>query len=623
MTILAGIIRHDGRCVPEAWISRITEVVTGTAGGAAAVIRPSATGDAVFIAPSKSVTDSEAGPLLLCDARLNAPDGAGPDLQRQRDAQALARAYGRSGDAMAQTLDGDFILARWQGDTRCLHLVSSPLCTRAFFYVAQDDVFAFSSTLRPLLALPFVSRDLDDGTIGRVLSFDGSGPADATYYRAIKRLPAAHRLDLDRGRLSVRSPPERIPIQRAPARAKAEDAAETARRLLIEAVESRMGAGETIAVHLSGGLDSSAIACIAARHLAKQGRRLLAICSVLPKGHTGPETDEREFIDAVLAQEDTIDPIWVEMPPDSDPLAALPRWFECLCEPPYSTVTHVEERLGEVARAHGADVALSGFGGDFFLSAMVMPTPAAALLQGRWAAAGAELWRLARNGDVPWPRLVRHQLLAPLRARSRASQSDLDPGCATTALLDRVERQEGRRPMTTVPAMARASAHETMRFILAPGHVERVLPAMRQVFLEQFGQDLRFPLMDPRLVAFVLGLPEEELSRNGQSRSLMRRAMSGILPEAVRLRPDKGPAFAPALAAHCASARPALRAWAEAASPLCWEYVDRPRFNAALDAVEPTGRSGWRKDMFTVLLTGGRIARFVDWHARGGAGPWE
>lgn len=623
MTILAGIIRHDGRSVPEAWISRITEVATGTAGGAAAVIRPSATGDAVFIAPSKSVPDSEAGSLLLCDARLNAPDGAGPDLQRPRDAQALARAYGRSGDAMAQTLDGDFILARWQGDTRCLHLVSSPLCTRAFFYVAQDDVFAFSSTLRPLLALPFVSRDLDDGTIGRVLSFDGSGPADATYYRAVKRLPAAHSLDLDRGRLSVRSPPERIPIQRAPARAKAEDAAETARRLLIEAVESRMGTGETIAVHLSGGLDSSAIACIAARHLAKQGRRLLAICSVLPKGHTGPETDEREFIDAVLAQEDTIDPIWVEMPPDSDPFSALPRWFTCLAEPPFSTVTHVEERLGEVARAHGADVALSGFGGDFFLSAMVMPTPAAALLQGRWAAAGAELWRLGRSSDVPWLRLVREQVLRPLKRHYGSSQSDPDPGCATTALLDRVERQEGRRPMTTVPAMARASAHETMRFILAPGHVERVLPAMRQVFLEQFGQDLRFPLMDPRLVAFVLGLPEEELSRNGQSRSLMRRAMSGILPEAVRLRPDKGPAFAPALAAHCASARPALRAWAEAASPLCWEYVDRPRFNAALDAVEPTGRAGWRKDMFTVLLTGGRIARFVDWHARGGAGPWE
>lgn len=618
MTILAGIIRHDGRMVPEEWISCFTQAATPAHGHAPVVIRP--TGDAVFIAPSQGVRDRETAPLLLCDARLDAPDRAGPDLKRHVGADDLAKADGGSLDEVAQALDGDFILALWQGGTRCLRLTSSPLCTRAFFYVVQDDLFAFSSTLRPLLALPFVSRDLDDGTIGRVLCFDGSGPADATCYRAIRRLPSAHSLELDQGRLSVRSPPELIPLKPAPARVKTEDAAETARRLLIEAVECRIGAGETIAVHLSGGLDSSAIACIAARRLRREGRRLLAVCSVLPKAHVGPETDERAFIDAVLAQEDNIDPVWVEMPPDSDPFSALPRWFACLAEPPFSTVTHVEERLGEVARAHGADVALSGFGGDFFLSAMVMPAPAAALLHGRWAAAGIELWRLGRSGDVPWTRLLREQVLRPLKHHFRASRSDPDPGCAAPALLDRLARQEGRRPMPTGPSMARASTHETMRFILAPGHVERILPAARQVFLEQFGQDLRFPMMDPRLVSFVLGLPEEELSRDGQGRSLMRRAMAGILPEAVRLRPSKGPAFAPALAAHCASARPALQAWAEAAAPLCWEYVDRPRFNAALDAVEPTGRAGWRKDMFTALLTGGRIARFLDWHVRSGGG---
>lgn len=623
MTVLAGIIRHDGRMVPEEWISRFTSALfMGATASAAAVIRPRATSDAVFIAPAESVRDTETGALLLCDARLNARDSAGPDLQRSRDADAIASAYGRTGDAVAQTLDGDFILALWQDATRCLQLASSPLCTRAFFYVAQEDVFAFSSTLRPLLALPFVGRELDDGAIGRVLSFDGGGPADATFYRAVKRLPAAHRLDLDRGRFSVRPLPEPVPVPLAPMTVKAGDAAETARRLLIEAVECRIGAGETIAVHLSGGLDSAAIACIAARHLRQQGRRLLAVCSVLPKGHAGPETDERAFIDVVLAQEDNIDPLWVEMPPDSDPFAALPRWFECLAEPPYSTVTHVEERLGEVARAHGADVALCGFGGDFFFSAMVMPAPAALLIRGRWAKAGAELWRLGRGGPTPWSRLLRAQLLGPLKQHYSARPPDLDSGCAATALLDRVERQEGQRPRSTVPAMARATAHETMRFILAPGHVERVLPAMRQVFLEQFGQDLRFPMMDPRLVSFVLSLPEAELNRDGQSRSLMRRAMLGILPEAVRLRPDKGAAFDPALAAHCARARPALRAWAETASPRCWDYVDRARFLAALDAVEPTGRAGWRKDMFSVLLSGGRIARFVDWHARGGVGPW-
>jgi asparagine synthase (glutamine-hydrolysing) len=622
--MLGGIIRHDGISVPDEWIYNFTDAAKGTSFRAKSVVKTYAAGAMVFIAPAECVRAIEPGSLLLCDARLNLFGSAGTGLRRGRGTDAVASAYnGLSNDASAQVVDGDFILALWRDESCHLHLASSPLCTRALFYVAQEGFFAFCSALRPLLTLPIVSRELDDGTISRMLSFDGSGPPDTTFYRAVKRLPAAHRLDLERDQISVRPPPEPVPVSLLPAMVKTEDAAATARSLLVKAVQCRIGTGEIIAVHLSGGLDSAAIACIAARHLRQQGRRLLALCSVLPIGHAGPEKDERAFIEAVLAQEDNIDPVWLEMPSDSNPFSALPRWFECLGEPHYSTVTHVEERLGEVARAHGADVALSGFGGDFFLSARVMPAPAALLVSGRWAEAGAEIWRLGIHGDVPWLRLLREQVWHPLKKHYRPLPPDFEAGCATTALLDRVEGQESRRPRTTVPGMARATAHETMRFILEPGHLERVLPATRQVFLEQFGQDLRFPMLDPHLVAFVLGLPTSELNRDGQSRSLMRRAMSGILPEAVRLRPDKGAAFDPALAAHCALARPALREWAEACSPRSWDYVDRERFLAALDAVEPTGRAGWRKDMFSVLLSGGQMAHFVDWHARGGAKSWR
>ena len=38
----------------------------------------------------------------------------------------------------------------------------------------------------------------------------------------------------------------------------------------------------------------------------------------------------------------------------------------------------------------------------------------------------------------------------------------------------------------------------------------------------------------------------------------------------------------------------------------------------ALEAVEASGRAGWRSDMFSRLLTGGRIAKFIDWHKKSG-----
>ncbi len=622
MTFLAGIVRHDGRAVPGEWISCLARV-----GAAKSEIHtlPSANGAAVFLA-SQGAARALADGALLCDARLDERGALVSRLSRDfalpvdaDDADIVACGYRHLGEDWLGGLVGDFATAAWATASRRLTLASSPLATRALFFVARDGVFAFASTLRALLALPFVSRDLDDGTICRVLSFDGSGPAESTYYAAVRRLPAAHRLILDQGRLSVEAIPSALSTPSAPTVAVRGDAAETARGLLIEAVECRMRSGRTIAVHLSGGLDSSAIACIAARRLKHQGRRLIALCSVLPAGHHGPESDERAFIDAVLDQEDNIDPVWVAAPPDCDPFGALPRWFDCLGEPSYSNVTHAEELLGEAGRAHGVDVVLSGFGGDFFLSAATMPLPAALLLGGRWRAAAAELLQLSRKAGAPgWPGLLRRQLLGPLASRYRSRRNSADLGCAAPELSDRVERLEGVRPSSTIPGMAGATAHETMRYILAPGHLERVLPANRQVFLEAFEQDLRFPLLDSRIVAFVLGLGEEELGRGGQSRSLMRRATVGILPEIIRLRPDKGPAFDPALAAHSAHARSDLRQWVDRAPPICWEYVDKPSFIDALDAVEPTDRAGWRRDMFSALLTGGRIARFIEWHTRPG-----
>jgi asparagine synthase (glutamine-hydrolysing) len=622
MTFLAGIVRHDGRAVPDEWISCLAQA---GAGKAELQRLPSANGDAVFLA-GEGAARAFQDRVLLCDARLDEREDLVSRLSRDftlpfdaEDSDIVACGYRHLGEDWLDGLVGDFAVATWTPESRRLTLSSSPLATRALFYVAQDGLFAFASTLRALLALPFVSRDLDDGAVCRLLSFDGSGPADATYYAAARRLPAAHRLTLDRGRLSVEALAWPIATPSVPGLAVRGDAAETARGLLIQAVECRMRTGRAIAVHLSGGLDSSAIACIAARRLKQQGRRLIALCSVLPAGHVGPESDERAFINAVLEQEDNIDPVWVAAPPDCDPFGALPRWFDCLGEPPYSNATHAEELLGEAGRAHGVDVVLSGFGGDFFVSAATPPLPAALLLRGRWGAAADELFRLGRAaGLADWPVVVRRQLLGPLVARFRAARASADMGCAAPALSDLVERREGTRPRSTVPGMAGATAHETMRHILAPGHLERVLPANRQIFLEAFDQDLRFPLLDARLVAFVLSLSEAELGRGGQPRSLMRRATVGILPEMVRLRPDKGPAFDPALAAHSAHARPGLRRWIDAAPPRCWDYVDKQRLLDALEVVEPVGKAGWRGDMFSALLTGGRMARFIEWHMRSG-----
>lgn len=587
MSFIAGIVRHDSLTIPDDWISALAE-----ASGRAVRTERCGT-NAVFVFDADASRGHDAGAISLCDG----DDGPVPVVLH---------------DAPARPHLEDVARAHWTHAARNLVLSRSPLGTRSIFYVAQDGFFAFASTLPALLALPCVSRTLDDGAIARALCLDGTGPANDTYYAEVRRIPGGHVLTLEAGVLALTPLP--APWYVGAALDEPDDPTDTLRALLIAAVESRLDDGKTIAVHLSGGLDSSTIACIAARRLKQQGRRLIALCSVLPQDHVGPETDERRFIEAVLAQEDNIDPVWITLAKEADPLGALPRAFECLGEPHYSTVTHAEEMLGSVGRAHGVDVVLSGFGGDFFASAHGVPTAELHLRRGRVGAALAELRRQHRVHGTGWWRLLRDHVMRPL-ARWRFVFQNTPAHCATSALLSRVTKREGRRPAASV-AKVRPLPHQEMDHLLVPGHLERVLPGMRQIFEQSHGQDLRFPLLDTRLITLLRNLPETELHRDGQTRSIMRRATVGILPELVRLRPDKGPAFDPALAAHCATARPALQHWVEHAAPECWDYVDRTRFLAALETIRPSDRNGWQREMFSIVLTGGRFAKFIDWHVR-------
>jgi asparagine synthase (glutamine-hydrolysing) len=444
-------------------------------------------------------------------------------------------------------------------------------------------------------------------------------PPEATFYEAVRILPAAQTLVLEGGRLTQKpywSPREGPGITLAGV-----DYAQELRRRLTAAVECRLRGGKRVAVHLSGGLDSSTVACLAARCLKRDGRRLLALCSLLPREHQGPESDERAYIEAVLAQEENIAPVWVRTPVGMEPFGALTRWFDVLAQPSYSNVTHIEEQLGETGRAHGVDVVLSGFGGDLFASIPGQNAIRELLRAGRWGAALSTLGALHREQGASWPRLLRREILSPLLP------SGLRPGqpagaCAGSAHPDLLKHRDARPKRTSAPPLGICSPWEMMRFVLAPGHIERPLAAYTQVFACEFAQEIRFPLLDSRVIEWMLDMPAVQFQLGGWPRSLMRRAMAGILPESIRLRREKGGAFDPAITSRFVAARAGLVRWAEETRDRrCWRYVDRERFLKTLQAVQAAPRGEWRQEFFRIVLSGGIIARFIEWHERGEESP--
>lgn len=659
MRAYAGIIRSGEAAVaepiPEAWTAalqqhwqarslRIVQAPGAVFVGETAALLPlspspaagTPAGALLDPATDSSSDSSATGDWLLLDLRFDVAPVVAADAQAPADADAMAgdaanllsveaedrelarRSWLAHGAEAATRWRGEFAVAHWRPLTRELWLLRDPLGLRSLYYYQTSTLFAFATELPALLALPFVPHKLRVATLADVLCGNPLQPADATYYEALHTVPAGQRLYSRAGQRceaqAYWQPPAIVARGRHDEAAIAEAAA-ALRGQLIAAVECRLRGGRRVAVHLSGGLDSSAVACIAARRLKQDGRRLLALCSALPEAYGGPETDERAHVEAVLAQEDNIDVVWVTPALDADPFAALPRWFKVLAQPAFSNVSHIEELLGEAGRAHGVDIVLSGFGGDFFASWHGSGWIHAQLQSGYWRLALRELQALHRQQGQSWAQLLRREVLAPaLPARLRQwRQSAPQRHCL------RSEFAAGRRAAT--PALATLSPAELMRFVLAPGRLERTTGGLVQVFAQEFAQSLRFPLLDQRLVEFICARPLAQLQFGGWPRALFRRALQGILPESIRWRRDKGGAFDPALMSRLVARREALVAWAQATGDhLCWRYVDREQFLKTLALVEPAGRAHWRPDAFRVLMTGGAVAHFIDWHARNEAG---
>jgi asparagine synthase (glutamine-hydrolysing) len=509
-----------------------------------------------------------------------------------------------------------FALCHWQPQARVLTLASDHLGCRPVYVVRQGDHVLFSTDLPLLLDAPGLNRRLNlRSMVNLLVAADAGRPGD-TLYEDVQRITPGNLWQWGPNRTVCRPLPDGPVSDRARRTCEPKESAQSLRECVISAVHDGLAGAHRPAIHLSGGLDSAALACIAARALRQQGRSLLALCSVLPDGASSPsgEADEREYIAHVLAQEPNIQPVWVVMPPNEHPFAALPQWFSTGGQAPYNTTTHAVARLGEAGRAHGVDVVLNGFGGDLFASASAYGTTTALLQQHRWGAALVQLLGAIRERG---PRALwgefRPLTRRLVRTRAGSERPALITESAWQAFLP--QTMPHQRAGAARRKLERLSAQQIMAAILRPGHLDLPVSGMCQFMSRSYGQTLCLPLLDPRVLAHVLEADPREFTRDGLSRSLFRRAMVGLLPEANRLRADKGPAFDPALMSHIVANRSELQAWAQDSTRPAWQIVDRQTFLAALDQVRPAARGHWRQETFEHVIMGGVIGRFIDWHA--------
>ncbi len=500
----------------------------------------SETGRLVLACDGRIDNRAELCDLLGFESRWSAPDSA-----------IILDAFERWGIASLDRLAGCFAFALWDCETRRLILARSPVLAPPLFYHRGGGNFLFVTMPSALFAIPSVPRAIDESKLADVLA---KSPAArwGTLYRDICRLPTGTAIGLSASsEVGVAwkwglDETRRIRFKRD------EDYIEAFGEVFERVVGEQSRSAGPVGVMMSGGLDSTAVATIAARNLAVKGARLKTFTAIWDEktGQSVPDgyyRDETPFVSAFATRHDNVDATLVE--PDGRSLIhGIDELFPFL-ERPFSNAANRKwiEAIYSRAQEAGVSVLLNGTQGNLTISRDGNGALAGLVREGRgisaataagWLAWHGE-WRKIAGGLAPLLPQSIWLSLQSLRGRSLASASrewlalsPLNPDFASRHRV--VERALGEGYLFGLlsPLQARQTRFEALS--------RQDIGPFDAAFRGRYSVDPRSPAADRRLAEFCLALPDWQFQRRAESRLLIRRAMGGDLPNLIAANQRRG-----------------------------------------------------------------------------------
>lgn len=455
------------------------------------------------------------------------------------DSELILRAYVKWGEECADKLRGDFAFALWDSQKQQWYCARDFIGSKPLFYFDSPLLFCFASDVRGVLACPGVPNTLDTGMLATYLSASTStAEKQFTFYQTVFKIPPGHFLVVAPHTLRVTRywSPDNAPDLHLSSPAAY---AEQTRALLEQAAQNATRTPFRVGAHLSGGLDSTTVAILAAREMQKRGERMNGYSWSPPPSHTQitDAEDERHFIQAVC-QAETITPHYVEYSSD----AAIEVYTRDITRIPREMALREEQTQNQAAQ-DGVRVLLSGWGGDELISYSGRGYLPDLFRHGAFPQLHREIVKRLPPGarGLIWARaygsVVYRQLLWFL-------MPDLvwqihSPYQNNTARLKYIRPEFLACERAAVHALRDPLARDypnvrlTQTARLEHGHLTRRMESWATHGAKR-GIVYRYPLVSRELVEFSLGLPPQLYFADGYSRAVLRRATRGILPETLR-----------------------------------------------------------------------------------------
>jgi asparagine synthase (glutamine-hydrolysing) len=530
--------------------------------------------------PEPLTVEQQDGHIVVAAARLDNRDELTSRLDLPPftcDSDIIRRAHQQWGDRAPEHFLGAFAYAAWDAEKHRLTIVRDHIGVKPVFLVQTPAFSAFASDPRSLLRLPGVPRELDKTGVfyfffPELQFYD----MESTCFTAIKRLPPAHRLTIPRQGQARSERYWALDRDRELALASDEESTEAFLERFTVAVGRRVRCSGPVGSTLSGGLDSSSIACVAADILRRQGQPPLHTFSA--EFPDSPTADESSFSRAVAEKAQvTAHRIY---PGQVSPLADLPQVLSAVTHPFYAPNFFIPSGVCRAAKQEGIRVMLDGTDGDTTVGHGIDLFPETARRHD-WKLFATEAEAVSRrfanrsfaspsgitfsHGLPELQALVRKgrlfevargvQMLGKTLGLSRKSllmaaltglsgRKNIRPPSRDVSHLNPhfVAQADGPRLLEefTDRMLASFEGRRASQYnVLTTGGLPYALETFDRIGATN-QVEYRYPFCDKELIEFCLAMPITLQLRNGWSRWILRSAMDRYLPEQVGWRGGKG-----------------------------------------------------------------------------------
>jgi asparagine synthase (glutamine-hydrolysing) len=468
------------------------------------------------------------------------------DWQSQSDTEVILKAYRKWGVDCIRHLRGMFAFALWDQAAQRLLLARDRLGIKPLYYYAGADLFIFASEVRAILASELVKRRVDHLALSDYLTYQ-SIPTPRTLIEGIKTLLPGCWLTVDAaGKITTQEYWNLLQNRSDEAGlATKTEARRRVAELLREATELHLVSDVPVGVFLSGGIDSSAIVAL----MRELGHTPRTFSVVFGESSFDESSFAREIAQCYRTSHTEI------RLSDQALLDQLPNALTAQDQPSGDGInTYI---VAKAVKEAGITVALSGLGGDEFFAgypSFKLLTKTSRYLRlmnhvplkmRNLGARAAELFsknsiRLAKattllnsDGSLAEMYPIIRQVLSPSQRRlllserwrqlvSQVSDSYVDllqaafTGKEEPDFLARISYAEGRTYMHDV--LLRDTDQMSMAHAL----------------------EVRVPLLDHKLVEYVMGLPDRYKLSNGTPKPLLVESLNGLLPRGIVHRTKQG-----------------------------------------------------------------------------------